>query len=96
MDARDNRNEVNERKGVYGWFGVTTPIFDPDHRFVASPWMTPILLGSIRLVFAVYMTASIIAEPILLKQSRRTRREAKRFPAYFTNITFMAMAAYVP
>jgi len=96
MAARNNHTEPNERKGVYGWFGVTTPVFDADHRFVASPWMNPILLGSVRLVFAVYMTASIITEPILLTQTRRTRREAKRFPAYFTNITFMAMAGYVP
>jgi hypothetical protein len=80
------------RKGVYGWFGVSQPIFDLDNRFVASPFLPPLALGVVRLIFATYMTACIIAEPILLKQTRRTRREAVKFPAYFTNITFISLA----
>jgi hypothetical protein len=80
------------RKGVYGWFGVTVPTFDPENRFVASPFLTPLILGIIRLIFATYMTACIITEPILLKRGRRTRRNAKKFPAYFTNITFISLA----
>jgi len=82
----------NRRKGFYGWFGVTQPTFDPDNRFVASPFLSPLALGIIRLVFATYMTACIIIEPILLRKSRRTRRDAVKFPAYFTNITFISMA----
>src|SRR2546423_4440796 len=82
------------RKGIYGWFGVTVPTFDPENRFVASPFLTPLILGIIRLLFATYMTACIITEPILLRQGRRTRRSAKKFPAYFTNITFISLAWY--
>lgn len=82
------------RKGVYGWFGMTVPTFDPENRFVASPFLSPLTLGIIRLVFAAYMTACIITEPILLKKGRRTRRNAKKFPAYFTNITFISLAWY--
>jgi hypothetical protein len=82
----------NRRKGAYGWFGVTQPTFDPDNRFVASPFLSPLALGIIRLVFAAYISACIVAEPILLKKGRRTRRDAVKFPAYFTNITFISMA----
>jgi hypothetical protein len=86
----------HSRKGIYGWFGVTHPIFDHENRFVASPFLPPIVLGVIRLVFAVFMTTCIIAEPILLKNSRRTRRDAVKFPAYFTNITFISLAWFDP
>ena len=86
----------NRRKGLYGWFGVTQPVFDPDNRFVASPYMPPLVLGLVRLLFAAYMTACIVAEPLLLKKARRTRREAVKFPAYFTNITFISLAWFLP
>jgi hypothetical protein len=82
----------NRRKGVYGWFGITQPTFDPDNRFVGSPFIPPMILGVLRLVFATFMTACIITEPILLKKGRRTRRDAFKFPAYFTNITFISLA----
>jgi hypothetical protein len=81
----------SRRKGVYGWFGVTQPTFDPDNRFVASPFLPPLILGVVRLVFATYMTACTIIEPVLLKNGRRTRRDAAKFPAYFTNITFISL-----
>jgi len=83
----------NRRYGVYGWFGVTRPVFDPENRFVTSPYLSPLTLSICRLVIAAYMTACIIAEPILLKQTRRTRREGRKFAGYFTNITFMSLAA---
>jgi len=83
----------SRRHGAYGWFGVTRPIFDPENRFVASPYLSPLTLSIYRLVIAAYMTACIIAEPILLKQTRRTRREARKFTGYFTNITFISLAA---
>jgi hypothetical protein len=82
----------NRPKGFYGWFGITQPTFDPDNRFVASPLLPPLVLGIVRLTFAMYMTACIIAEPLLLKKNRRTRRDAFRFVAYFTNITFISFA----
>ena len=82
----------SQRKGIYGWFGLSHPIFDPENRFVASPFLSPLVLGIIRLVFAIYMTICIIVEPILLKRGRRTRRDAVKFPAYFTNITFISLA----
>lgn len=85
----------NRRKGVYGWFGVTQPDFDPENRFVTSPFLPPLALGVIRLVFAIYMTICIITEPILLKRGRRTRRDAVKFPSYFTNITFISLAWYI-
>jgi hypothetical protein len=75
---------------VYRWFGIRDG-FDPD-RFAKSPVMAPVVLGVFRLIFAIYMTACIIAEPLLLRQSRRTRREAKKFLGYFTNITFVSFA----
>lgn len=85
----------SHRKGVYGWFGLTQPAFDPDNRFVASPFLPPLVLGVVRLVFATYMSACIIIEPILLRQGRRTRRDADKFPAYFTNITFISLTWFV-
>jgi hypothetical protein len=93
--TRSNRLATmeNRRYGVYGWFGVTRPVFDPENRFVASPYLPPLVLSLLRLTIAVYMTACIIANPILLKKNRRTRRESFKFPAYFTNITFMSLCA---
>ena len=85
----------NRRKGFYGWFGITQPTFDQDNRFVASPFLPPLALGIVRLVVATYMTACIITEPLLLKKSRRTRRDAFKFVAYFTNITFISFAWFV-
>jgi hypothetical protein len=85
----------NRRKGLYGWFGITQPTFDPDNRFVASPFLPSMALGIIRLVFATYITACIIIEPVLLKRGRRTRRDAAKFPAYFTNITFISLAWFL-
>ena len=86
----------SRRKGFYGWFGITQPLFDPDNRFVVSPFLPPLVLGVIRLVFATYMTACVIIDPILLKKSRRTRRDAIKFPAYFTNISFISLAWFLP
>lgn len=86
----------NRRKGFYGWFGITQPIFDPDNRFVASPFLPPLVFGVIRLVFATYMTACVVIDPILLKKNRRTRRDAIKFPAYFTNISFISLAWFLP
>lgn len=86
----------SRRQGFYGWFGITQPIFDSDNRFVASPFLPPLVLGLIRLVFAIYMTACVIIDPILLKKSRRTRRDAIKFPAYFTNISFISLAWFLP
>jgi len=85
----------NRRKGFYGWFGLTQPTFDPEKRFVASPFLPPTTLGIIRLVFATYMTTCIVTEPILLKKNRRTRREAVKFLAYFTNMTFISLTWYL-
>ena len=82
----------NRRKGFYGWFGLTQPIFDPDNRFVTSLYLHPLVLGVIRIALATYMTSCIIAEPLLLKMNRRTRRDTKHFTAYFTNITFISLA----
>lgn len=82
----------NERKGFCSFFGIPKRDFDDENRFVASPWLSPLTLGAIRLTIALYMTVCIIVNPILQLQSRRTRRMAYRFPAYFTNITFMALA----
>jgi hypothetical protein len=75
---------------AYRLFGIKDG-FDPD-RFAKSPFVAPVLLGAFRLIFAIYMTACIITEPLLLRQSRRTRREAKKFLGYFTNITFVSFA----
>ena len=83
----------NYQKGFYSWFGVTAR-FDPENRFVASPFISPVALGIIRILFALYMTCCIIIDPILLKKGRRTRRDATKFPGYFTNITFISLAWY--
>lgn len=82
------------RKDFYGWFGLSKPVFDAENRFVASPFLSPLVLGVLRLMVAIYMTTCIIVEPILLKNGRRTRRDAVKFPAYFTNITFISLASY--
>jgi hypothetical protein len=92
--TKDKSTMDNRRKGFYGWFGLTQPIFDPDNRFVTSLYVPPLVLGVIRIVLATYMTACIIVEPILLKKGRRTRRDAIKFPAYFTNITFISLTWY--
>jgi predicted small integral membrane protein len=83
-----------QRRGFYEFFGVPQPDFDAEKRFISSPFMSPLVLGIIRILIAVYMTACCIAGPILQLQNRRTRRHAYRFPAYFTNITFMALTWY--
>ena len=82
------------KKGFYEFFGVPAGEFDHEKRFCSSPFISPLVLGVIRLIIALYMTTCCIAYPLLQLQNRRLRRHAYRYPAYFTNITFMSLTWY--
>lgn len=43
----------------YEWFGVLAP-FDPTCRLVTSPFFSPLSLGALRLLFAVYSLVTTI------------------------------------
>jgi len=43
----------------YEWFGVSSP-FDPACRLVTSPLFSPLALGAIRLLLAVYSLVTTI------------------------------------
>ena len=43
----------------FGAFGVSSP-FDPTFHYVTSPVFSPVVLGILRLLFAVYTLTTII------------------------------------
>ena len=43
----------------FGAFGVSSP-FDPTFHYVTSPVFSPVVLGTLRLLFAVYTLTTII------------------------------------
>jgi hypothetical protein len=54
----------------YEWFGVSSP-FDPTCRLVTSPFFSPLTLGALRLLLAVYSLVTTIT--VLVFESVRYR-----------------------
>ncbi|KAK9416245.1 putative FAR-17a/AIG1-like protein [Seiridium unicorne] len=73
------------------WFlsGVTAP-FDSSNRLITSAFMPPLVLGLIRLTFAVYGVAGIFIKLIIAKDE-----SAGASFSYFSNITYWGITFYL-
>ena len=55
------RSSLDVQKGFYPFFGVSTP-FDPEGKFVTARFLSPLVFGLIRLLFAIYGIAVIVID----------------------------------
>ncbi|KAG2362898.1 hypothetical protein BDR07DRAFT_1450944 [Suillus spraguei] len=74
----------------YEWFGVLAP-FDPACRLVTSSFFSPLTLGILRLLFAVYSLVTTIT--VLVFQSVRFH-SSRSFFSYFTDLSYIGLVAY--
>ncbi|KAJ8584955.1 hypothetical protein M405DRAFT_853821 [Rhizopogon salebrosus TDB-379] len=74
----------------YEWFGVSSP-FDPTCRLVTSPFFSPLTLGALRLLLAVYSLITTIT--VLAFESVRYH-DASGFLSYFTDLSYIGLVAY--
>ncbi|KAH7890291.1 hypothetical protein F5I97DRAFT_1933657 [Phlebopus sp. FC_14] len=74
----------------FEWFGVSSP-FDPTNRFVTSPVFSPLTLGTLRLLFAVYTLVTIIT---ILAFEVNVYHDSRTFLSYFTDLSYIGLVAY--
>ncbi|OJA13740.1 hypothetical protein AZE42_01548 [Rhizopogon vesiculosus] len=74
----------------YEWFGVPVP-FDPACKLVTSPFFSPLVLGALRLLLAVYSLITTIT--VLVFESVRYH-DASGFLSYFTDLSYIGLVAY--
>ncbi|KAG1736686.1 uncharacterized protein EDB91DRAFT_502038 [Suillus paluster] len=74
----------------YESFGVSSP-FDPACRLVTSPFFSPLTLGALRLLLAVYSLVTTIT--VLVFESVRYH-DASGFLSYFTDLSYIGLVAY--
>ncbi|KAG1717492.1 hypothetical protein EDB19DRAFT_1653345 [Suillus lakei] len=84
----------------YEWFGVSAP-FDPACRLVTSPFFSPLSLGALRLLFAIYSLVTTITQtPDLAWPNKRSDPEPcdwSCYPSifsYFTDLSYIGLVAY--
>jgi len=68
----------------YEAFGVSSP-FDPTFHYVSSPILPPIVLGALRLLFAVY---TLVTDILTLADNPNS------YLSYFTDLTYIGLTAY--
>lgn len=68
----------------YEWFGVSAP-FDPACRLVTSPFFSPLSLGALRLLFAIYSLVTTITVLVF---------ESSSIFSYFTDLSYIGLVAY--
>jgi len=76
--------------GSYESFGVSSP-FDPTCNLVTSPVFSPVVLGALRLLFAVYTlvtTITVLAFEVVVYH------DSKSFLSYFTDLSYIGLVAY--
>lgn len=74
----------------YEWFGVSAP-FDSACRLVTSPFFSPLSLGALRVLFAVYSLVTTIT--VLVFESVRFH-DSSSFFSYFTDLSYIGLVAY--
>ncbi|KAG1767143.1 hypothetical protein EDD22DRAFT_1008553 [Suillus occidentalis] len=74
----------------YEWFGVSAP-FDSACRLVTSPFFSPLSLGALRVLFAVYSLVTTIT--VLVFESVRFH-DSNGFFSYFTDLSYIGLVAY--
>lgn len=74
----------------YEWFDVSAP-FDPACRLVTSPFFSPLSLGALRVLFAVYSLVTTIT--VLVFESVRFH-DSRSFFSYFTDLSYIGLVAY--
>jgi hypothetical protein len=52
---------TDDQKGFYPFFGVPQP-FDPEGKFVTARLLSPLSLGLVRFVLAVYAIATLVVD----------------------------------
>ncbi|EIW75925.1 hypothetical protein CONPUDRAFT_85151 [Coniophora puteana RWD-64-598 SS2] len=74
----------------YRTFGVGDP-FDPEHRLVTSPVLPSIVLGVLRLLFAIY---TLVTVSYVLHYTVAVNGSATYFFPYFTDLTYTGICSY--
>jgi len=74
----------------YQWLGVDTQ-FDPNHNLVTSPILSPLLLASARISFALYTLFTLLF--VLIWESVK-EGTADSFFSYFTDLSYIGLCAY--
>ncbi|KAF9218881.1 hypothetical protein BS17DRAFT_475351 [Gyrodon lividus] len=74
----------------YDSFGVSSP-FDPVFNLVTSPVFSPLILGALRLLIAVYSLVTIIT---VLAFEVVVYHDSKSFLSYFTDLSYIGLVAY--
>ncbi|KAK7041603.1 hypothetical protein VNI00_009193 [Paramarasmius palmivorus] len=67
------------------------PTYDPHNKLVTSPFLSPTILASIRLLIASYTLVTII---FVLVWDGVTDHTAGQFFSYFTDLTYTGICAY--
>jgi hypothetical protein len=57
-------SSVDQQRGFYPFFGVSRP-FDPEDSFVTARWLSPKVLGGLRLLLGVYGITTVIVDIVL-------------------------------
>lgn len=81
-------------RSFYDLMGVPPTGFDPDHRFTTSWLLTPYLLASFRLLFAVYCFVTIFIIWGFEGADHEAYLIGQDF-SYFTSITYWGVAFYL-
>jgi len=75
----------------YPFFGVNTP-FDPEDRFVTARFLSPLALGIIRLILAIY---GIIVIAVDITFNVIQFKDIGTYFAYFTDETYIGLIGYM-
>ena len=58
------RRSLDGENGLFPFFGVHTP-FDPQDTFVTARFLSPLIFGLTRLLFAIYGVAVVVIDIVL-------------------------------
>ena len=75
----------------YTWFRYTAP-FDPECRYVTSTLVSPLVLAIMRSVMAGYM---IVVTIVSIVWAGAVSHTISLYFSYFTDITYIGLAAYM-
>ncbi|KAH7908137.1 hypothetical protein BJ138DRAFT_1013387 [Hygrophoropsis aurantiaca] len=75
---------------LYERFGVGSP-FDPAHKLVTSPVFSPLALGIIRFLLALYTLVTTIT---ILASESLVYHDSKSYLSYFTDLSYIGLVSY--
>lgn len=77
-------------KDAWTLIGAPRP-FDQEFKFVTSPFLSPLVLGAIRLLLAFYTLTTLLT--ILIREAVITH-DADSFFSYFTELSYIGLCSY--